>query len=241
MHGEKSFSEARLGTSRLAALVGPDGAAGSGRPASGRRSRAASTGISTGSEATARHSGAARDRFARSEEPQCTGKPRRTAVLSGQLPRGYPTHAGRIADAAGSLADRGADGNRGEADRGPENGAEPSGARIFQSGRQEDPDSGRFRTRRTLLRFSATRQSSVRGRKAGRTGPAKSANPARRLSNLAADDGPEPADHDDGRVGFRRDAHGHGRRTRAPGGSHQRDRAISRGDPFESIATRSAF
>ena len=55
--------------------------------------------------------------------------------------------------------------------------------------------------------------------KAGRTGAAKSADPARYLSNCAADDGPEPAEHDDGGAGFRGDAHDHGRRTRAPGGS----------------------
>ena len=57
-----------------------------------------------------------------------------------------------LAVAARSLENRGAVGNRGEADGECESGAERPGARLFQSGRPEDPDRGWFGTDRTLRR-----------------------------------------------------------------------------------------
>ena len=59
--------------------------------------------------------------------------------------------------------------------------------------------------------------------------PQNPADPVRCVSNFAADDGPEPAEHDDGGAGFRGDAHDHGRRTRrARGIAPMRSRNIAR-------------
>ena len=66
---------------------------------------------------------------------------------------------------------------------------------------------------------SELEKAAVGRREAGRDGAAKPANPSRRISNCAANDVPEPAEHDDGRAGIRGNAHDHGRRTRASGGS----------------------
>jgi tetratricopeptide (TPR) repeat protein len=72
------------------------------------------------------------------------------------------------------------------------------------------------------IRIEAVRQSSFSCGKAGRTVAGGSADPAGRLSDFTADDGPEPAEHDGSGAGFRADAYDHGRRTRAAGRSHER-------------------
>ena len=180
--------------------------------AAGRRGAGtAGAKVPAGTEAAARHSRAARNRLARSEEPQCA---RRTSACCCSFRATTPMRSRICAPLCSCSPISGGSRRCWESRRsGP---ADPEEAqndleRAFsESRRAKDPDSGWPGTDRALFRVGATRQGSGRGRNAAGTGAARSADPARHVPDFAADDGPEPAEHDGGCAGFRGDAHDHG-------------------------------